>query len=134
VLSVWLLLHSWLSTPSDTEQSSNFDRGNLVNLLCIAGLTVVSTLMMVWAGPILVDILGGMGVTDKTYRQLSATVPYKYVGFALGGFVMVFGLIVWVEGRLSWRAAAVAAGMVAFLILLYDVPFSSLLLPPNGSI
>ena len=88
---------------------------------------------MTWAGPALVELLNSLGVTDKSYRQLSDTVPYKYTGFALGGFVMVFGLIAWVQGRPSWRAAAVAAGMVVFLIAIYDIPFDSLLLPPNGS-
>ena len=77
--------------------------------------------------------LQALGADLPEYRLLIDTVPYKYIGFACGGFLMVFGLISWVEGRPSRKAAMIAIGAVIALIIVYDVPFDSLLLPPNGS-
>ena len=56
------------------------------------------------------------------------------LGFALGigGFFLVFSLISWVQQEITLRAAGIAAGMVLILIFAYDVPFDTLLLPPNG--
>lgn len=120
------------SDPPDDQTALSGENGYA--LLTISVVLVAAVMLMIWAGPLSVEVLNTLGVTDKTYRQLSDTVPYKYVGFALGGFVMVFGLITWVQGRIHWPAVAVAAGMVVFLILLYDLTFDSLLLPPNGSL
>lgn len=140
-LSLLLALQSLLKMRTRSEDkgeapqdSASLTAENAFNILIMALVLLGSVALMVWAGPLLVDALNALGVTDKSYRQLSDTVPYKYVGFALGGFVMVFGLIAWVQGHLHWRGGAVAIGMVIFLILLYDVPFNSLLLPPNGSL
>ena len=100
----------------------------------MALILIVSLLLMRWGGPLAVSALQIIGADLPEYRLLSATVPYKYIGFALGGFVLVAGLISWIEGRLSWRATLIAFGAVIGLILVYDVPFNSLLLPPNGSL
>ena len=48
-------------------------------------------------------------------------------------------MVAFVEGRVSLRALVVAALVVAALavigiILLYDVPFEDVLLPPNGDV
>lgn len=141
VLSLVLTFQSFLKTRSGSEDKADLLQDtasltveNAFNLLIMVLVLLCSVALMVWTGPLLVDALSILGVTDKSYRQLSDTVPYKYVGFALGGFVMVFGLIAWVQGRMNRRAGAVAIGMVIFLIVLYDVPFDSLLLPPNGSL
>lgn len=140
-LSLLLALQSFLKTQKGwkdridlLKDEASLTAENAVNLLIMALILLCAVALMVWAGPLLVDALNALGVTDKSYRQLSDTAPYKYVGFALGGFVMVFGLIAWVQGQVHWRAGAVAIGMVFFLIVLYDVPFDSLLLPPNGSL
>ena len=45
---------------------------------------------------------------------------------------MTFGLIRVVENKVTQSAALVAALVVLALILLYDVPFDNILLPPNG--
>ena len=45
---------------------------------------------------------------------------------------MVFGVIRVVENKITHSAAWVAALAVLALVLLYDVPFDNLLLPPNG--
>lgn len=136
VLSGALIVQSLFrrrSGPAPSDEAGMLDASGAINLLIMTGIVGASVALMVWTGPVLVDALNGMGVTDKSYRQLSDTAPFKYSGFALGGFVMVFGLTSWVQGRTSWRAALTASGMVVFLIVLYDVPFDGLLLPPNGS-
>lgn len=88
--------------------------------------------LMVVTGPLVVAAIDGLGVEIGTYRQLRDTVPYKYLGYLVGGFVMVFGVIRVVENRFSSGAAWCAAAAVAVLAVLYDVPFDDLLLPPNG--
>ena len=85
----------------------------------------LSLARMVWGGPVTVGALQSLGADIPEYRLLSATVPYKYIGFAAGGFVLVAGLISWIEGQLSWRAVLIALGAVAGLILVYDVPFET---------
>lgn len=140
-LSFVLALQSFVQLRRGSPERSNTPKDrtalsaeNAFNLLSMSLILVTAVVLMVWAGPLSVELLNAIGVTDKSYRQLSDTVPYKYVGFASGGLVMVFGLITWVQGHVHWPAVAVAAGMVVFLILLYDLPFDSLLLPPNGSL
>ena len=43
-------------------------------------------------------------------------------------------MIAFVEEQLSWRAMLIALAAVAGIILLYDVPFDDILLPPNGDV
>ena len=71
---------------------------------------------------------------DDEYRLLRDTVPWKYVGFASGGFVIVAGASSVVEGRFSRSAALAGIVAVLLIIALYDLPFDDLLLPPNGDV
>ena len=70
----------------------------------------------------------------EEYRILRDTVPWKYTGFVIGGILLVFSLICFVEERLSWRALLISIGAVVGIILLYDLPFDDVLLPPNGDV
>jgi hypothetical protein len=97
-------------------------------LISFVAILAVSFALMRWTGP----ALAALGGTE--YRPLRATVPWKYLGFALGGWVMVFGLVTLTERRSSWRGALTGALMVVLLIAVYDLPFSDLLLPPNGDL
>jgi hypothetical protein len=47
---------------------------------------------------------------------------------------MVFGLISMMEGRMRWRTLIISILAVIFLIIVYDLPFENLLLPPNGDL
>ena len=85
--------------------------------------------LMLLTGPILAWIVTG---GETPYRVLRATAPWKYLGFALGGTVMTFGLIALSQHRPSWRLAALAFVATLVIALLYDLPFDNLLLPPNG--
>ncbi|MGY9001705.1 MAG: hypothetical protein ACKVIF_00790 [Rhodospirillales bacterium] len=107
------------------KQSFNF----LSRMIITLGLGLS---LMLYAGPLVVDFINTMGGEISTYRQLKDTFPYKFVGYSLGGFVLVFGLVRLIENRSSLSAAWAAIIAVLLLTLLYEVPFDNLLLPPNG--
>jgi len=121
------------SGATSAEPDVGVSRGNAKSIFAIALVLAVSLTVMVWAGPLTVKLLQAAGFEIKNYRLLTSTIPYKYIGFALGGFILVFGLITWIAGRPSLRAALTAIAAVVVLIVVYDVPFDTLLLPPNGS-
>ena len=91
---------------------------------------VIGFLIMLYAGPLAVSLFSG----DTEYRLLRDTAPWKYVGYFLGGIFIVAGLISQSEGRLTLRSIVIAIGVVVALIIIYDVPFEDLLLPPNGDV
>lgn len=106
---------------------------NLANLTFVGlqiFILVVGFLIMLYAGPLAVWLFGG----DTEYRLLRDTAPWKYIGYFLGGVFIVAGLISQSEGRLSFRSVVIAIGVVIALILVYDLPFDDLLLPPNGDV
>ena len=134
VVSAALLLSSWRNSvcahPNSPLPESLTHRFRFISLLL--GVVTASLVVMYFAGPLSVTLANTLTDSDFSYRQLRDTPPFKYVGFSLGGFLMVFGLISLVEHRLSWRRAGAAALAVAVLCLVYDLPFDDLLLPPNG--
>lgn len=133
IFSIALVISSFLPGSSDSaEHDIGVSAANSKNILSIAAIVLAGLLVMVWAGPVLVAIMQAAGSDIKEYRLLINTVPHKYTGFALGGFLLVAGLISWIEGRVTWQALATAAGAVIALIVVYDLPFDTLLLPPNG--
>lgn len=97
----------------------------------IIGLLALATLAMRHAGPAAVRVFGPEGAE---YRLLRDTVPWKHLGFLLGGTAMVAGLIALVEGRATWQAVLVGLLATLAMIALYDLPFEDLLLPPNGDV
>ena len=132
VLSAALVAVQLLIRGADIEDSGSLDRSNVFYLLSLAALIAVSFVLMNSAGPAVVRLLEGMNLEIGTYRELRDTVPYKYVGFILGGFLLVFCLISWIEGRVSAKAAGISLAAIVLLIAAYDLPFDDLLLPPNG--
>ena len=96
------------------------------------GLTLVAGLaLMLLTGPVVAWIVTG---GETPYRVLRATAPWKYLGFLLGGSVMTFGLMALSLHRPSWRLAALAFVATLVIALLYDLPFDTLQLPPNGDV
>lgn len=136
IVSAALIATTLFRAPATEDNKAEYDTGitleNFQSLSWILLIVAVSLTLMVWAGPLVVSILQALGADVPEYRLLRDTVPYKYIGLALGGFVLVCGLISWIEGRIGRRAVLTAAAAVVALIVLYDVPFDSLLLPPNG--
>ena len=108
------------------EATPGLPRESLVFLGLTVLIIALSFVLMRWTGPML-TVLAGLD-----YRPLRASAPWKYLGFGLGGFVLVAGLVALAERRFSWRGTLVAALVVLGLIAVYDLPFDDLLLPPNG--
>ena len=80
------------------------------NLLFLAVLLLgfaVCIALMRWTGPAAVAIFAA---EDATYRNLRDTVPWKYLGFGLGGGLMVFAMIA--RGRTAPEPAGRGAGAV----------------------
>ena len=107
---------------------------NLAFLARLLVLLIASTVLMRWSGPLAVTASNALTGGDLSYRLLRDTVPWKYIGFVLGGMTLVAGLVTLVEQRLTWRTLAIALAAVLVLIALYDLPFDDLLLPPNGDV
>ena len=47
---------------------------------------------------------------------------------------MIFSLLSMMERRLRWRTFIISLIVVVILIIIYDLPFENLLLPPNGDV
>ncbi|SET94027.1 hypothetical protein [Paracoccus homiensis] len=107
---------------------------NLRFLIAFTGVFFVSLAVMRWAGPAIIWTMGGLGLTEHSYRDLRDTAPWKYAGFVIGGTGLVATLMCMIEGRASWRAVLVGLLAVAALIAVFDLPFPDLLLPPNGDV
>ena len=99
----------------------------LFHIIVIAGLAV-----MYWLGPLTVSLANLAGITDLSYRQLVDTVPYKYVGYVAGGFLMTASLITWTEGGLQRRSLFTVLAVIAASILVFDVLLNNVQLPPNA--
>lgn len=115
-----------------SESPQNARRITLQNLwfLTLLLLTVgVSFAVMRWLGPAIAAL-----VTEDGYRPLRDTAPWKYIGFLCGGAGMIATLICLVEGRITRRAVLVGLAAAIALIVVYDLPFDDLLLPPNGDV
>jgi len=107
---------------------------NIYYLITLAIILVVSLFLMRWTGPFVVDAIRLMGVETSGYRELRDTVPWKYLGYLAGGSFLVTSMISLVERRLCWQHLLVAFAAALALALVYDLPFKSLVLPPNGDV
>ncbi len=85
--------------------------------------------IMRWLGPALTAL-----ITQEPYRLLRDEPPWKYLGFLVGGAGLIAALISFVEGRITRRALLVGLATAIGLIVIYDLPFDNLLLPPNGDV
>ncbi len=102
-----------------------------IRFICIQlGILVFGFLIMLYAGPLAVYLLQD----GAEYRLLRDTAPWKYIGYFLGGTFVVTGLISHVEGRFAARHVLIGVCVAAALIVIYDLPFEDLLLPPNGDV
>lgn len=129
VSALALGITSWLNPDPFTGSP---DKHSFVFLARMAVAIILSLILMRYSGPLVVDLINTTGADVGSYRELRDTVPYKYIGFAIGGFAMVFGVIGVVENRFSAGAAWISLIAVIVLGVIYDVPFDDLLLPPNG--
>jgi hypothetical protein len=101
-----------------------------LNFLALA----IGLIIMRYAGPIAVWMANLVSGSELDYRLLRNTVPWKYIGFFLGGSISIAGLIILAEGMLRPRTILVAVLAILAMIAIYDLPFDDLLLPPNGDV
>jgi hypothetical protein len=99
-----------------------------------AAFAVVGTglVLLLYTGPLTVWLGTLTGLEPGSYRVLRDAVPWKYLGMLVGGTFMVSGLICVIEGALRIRSVVIGLAMSLLLVVLVDVPFDNLLLPPNG--
>ncbi|MFP6710171.1 MAG: hypothetical protein VB913_00555, partial [Rhodospirillales bacterium] len=119
--------------PSTSKVKEGLDNQSFVFLARLIVAVSVSLALMVYLGPLVVDMVNAFGGEIGSYRQLRATYPYKLIGYVVGGFTLIYGIISIVENRFSANGALVSIIAVIVITILYDVPFDNLLLPPNGS-
>ena len=134
-ISIFAAIHLALTSmrPNRDSEQRPFDGMTGLFFLLFFGILAVSFLLMYWAGPIAVELfVSGNGEDAVTYREMRGTAPWKYLGFILGGFTMVFGITTLIEGKATVRRALSSILAVAVLMLLFDVPFDTILIPPNG--
>ena len=118
-----------LVTVERRHEGPMLTRANVLHILGLLALIAAAFLIMRWAGPLVVSVFA-----EEPYRLLRDTIPWKYIGFFLGGTVLIAGLMAEVEGRLTARAVLIAALAAIVLMAIYDLPFEDLLLPPNGDV
>ena len=114
----------WLRPSADKA----ITRQNLLWVGYLFGVFTASLMLMRYAGPVVAMLM------DVDYRPLRATPPWHYIGFIVGGTILIGGLTALVERRL--KASQFIIGFIAALLvaLLYDLPFDDLILPPNGDV
>lgn len=116
-------LHSALSQYRSIE--------HLRHALMMCVIFVVGLTLMRFTGPVAVSLFHEQ---QTEYRLLRDTVPWKYIGFILGGTTLIASLIAWTEKRLRIVHVAIGVAATLALIAVYDLPFDDLLLPPNGDV
>ncbi len=126
--SCLLFVSGLLRGTDQSPQSNSLDRESLGFLLIVALIITISLAVMFWLGSIFVSIFE----EASSYRAMRDSVPYKYLGFLVGGSSLMIGLISLIEGSIRPRRILVSVAAVLCLIIIFDVPFDSLLLPPNG--
>lgn len=133
-IAICSLVHVILSfrRMEDNGGDGPFDSLTAVFFAVFGAICVVSLLLMFWAGPIAVSLFAQTGDEPVTYRQLRGAAPWKYIGYVFGGFTLVFGTTSLIEGHLSAKRAVSSILAVILLILIFDFPFDTILLPPNG--
>ena len=110
------------------------DRANLVFLTKAFVILVIALTIMRWAGPLAVALFNWLTGSELEYRLLRDTVPWKYLGYLVGGWILISGLIAVIEHRISSKAVLIGLVATLVMIAIYDLPFEDLLLPPNGDV
>ncbi len=106
--------------------------GNFKFLGAFIVIMAVGLAIMYWLGPLTVAGLNLIGWLDSSYRALTDTAPYKYIGYVVGGFIMTMTLIVWTEGRIRWASVLSVIITLVVAILIFDLLLKNVLLPPNA--
>ncbi len=111
-----------------------FTLHNLRFIALSAAIIVVGFLIMRFTGPLTVDVVNLLTGSELQYRLLRDSAPWKFIGYFIGGIFVVTGLMAQAEGGITRKNLGIATAVVIALILIFDVPFDDLLLPPNGDV
>ena len=114
------------------EQQGRLTRDDLIFLVLFNAIVVISLAAMFWLGPLATFAVNFFTGKELTYRQLVDTVPYKYIGYCVGGFVMTASLIGWAEAGLRWRAVLSVVAVITASIVVFDILLFNVQLPPNA--
>lgn len=101
---------------------------NVIWTLQLLAIFMISLMFMRYAGPVVAMFFEG------DYRPLRTTPPWSYIGFLVGGTVMIGGLVSIASRHVSTRGFMIGFVTSLIIALLYDIPFDDLLLPPNGDV
>lgn len=123
-----ILLGGLMLLLKPNANSDGLTRDNFYWLGVLLLIITISLALMRYSGP-LVAMLSG-----EEYRPLRDTLPWKYIGFLLGGSVLVYVLMTLVDRRFSWSRLLIAVLATLLIALFYDLPFDDLVLPPNGDV
>ena len=114
----------WLRPSADKA----ITRQNLMWMAYLFGVFAASLMLMRYAGPVVAMLM------NADYRPLRATPPWHYIGFLVGGTILIGGLTSLVERRLSAQNFVIGFIAALVVVLIYDLPFDDLVLPPNGDV
>lgn len=109
-------------------------RKNLAFLAASTAVLAATLIPMRWTGPVVVSLFDGRPDSLDAYRPLPDTAPWKYIGYMVGGTILIAVPIALIERRSSPKAFAIAFLATVVLVLVHDFPFEDLLLPPNGDV
>lgn len=98
-----------------------------VFLLCCSAL-----ILIYWSGTVALAVWSPVLEGSPSYREMRGTMPWTHLGFLFGGCWLVIGLTALTEGRLRLSRVFWAVVYVLALIAVFDLPFDTLLLPPNA--
>ena len=116
-----------------TAASGRLTAANLGFLVRFHLIALASLLVMYTLGPIVVSASNAFLGTELQYKALVDTVPYKYIGYVVGGCLLTVPLIAWAEGGVRWRSVAIVIATIVALILIFDVLLNNVQLPPNAN-
>lgn len=131
LLLVLTSLRSRSAAKSAVAAGPGITAANVRFLALLIFILVVSLVLMRYAGPALVALLHALGANVTDYRSLRDTIPWKYLGFVIGGTTLVTGVLALIEGKLRARQILLAVIAVIVIALIIDLPFKHLPLPPN---
>ena len=123
-----ILLGGLMLLIKPNEKSIGLTRNNFYWLGLLLLIIATSMALMRYSGPLAAMLSG------EEYRPLRDTLPWKYVGFLLGGSVLVSALMTLVDRRFSWVRLLITVLATLLIALFYDLPFDDLVLPPNGDV
>lgn len=116
------------------DECEGLGPGNLAYLAGAVALTLLSLAIMRYAGPFVVWLSNFVAGEESTYRELRAAAPWKWIGYLLGGATLVSGFIAMIERRPTLLAVAIGLAVSILFVAIVDLPFDSLVLPPNGDV